>query len=61
MLLGFYESDTNGHRVISHGGDTELFHSDLNLLPDDNVGFFFSVNSFGKERRRARRPRRIFD
>ena len=22
MLLGFYESDINGHRVISHGGDT---------------------------------------
>jgi CubicO group peptidase (beta-lactamase class C family) len=48
MLLGFYESNSNGHRVISHGGDTELFHSDLNLLPDDGVGFFFSVNSFGK-------------
>ena len=48
MLLGFYESNTNGHRVISHGGDTELFHSDLNLLPDDGVGLFISVNSPGK-------------
>ena len=23
MLLGFYETDTNGHRIISHGGDTQ--------------------------------------
>lgn len=49
MLLGFYESNTNGHRVISHGGDTELFHSDLNLLPDNGVGYFISVNSAGRE------------
>ena len=49
MLLGFYENDVNGRRIISHGGDTELFHSDLNLFPDDGVGFFVSVNSAGKE------------
>ena len=22
MLLGFYETNINGHRVIAHGGDT---------------------------------------
>ena len=49
MLLGFYENDINGRRIISHGGDTEFFHSDLNLFPDDNVGFFVSFNSAGKE------------
>ena len=49
MLLGFYENDVNGRRIISHGGDTELFHSDLNLFPDDGVGCFGSVNSAGKE------------
>ena len=49
MLLGFYANDINGRRIISHGGDTELFHSDLNLFPDDGVGFFVSVNSAGKE------------
>lgn len=49
MLLGFYESNTNGHKVISHGGDTEVFHSDLNLLPNDHVGYFISLNSAGKE------------
>jgi len=49
MLLGFYESDINGHRVISHGGDTEFFHSDLNLYPDDKAALYISMNSLGKE------------
>jgi CubicO group peptidase (beta-lactamase class C family) len=47
--LGFYHEDRNGHRVAGHGGDTEVFHSDLWLLPDDNVGVFVSFNSAGKE------------
>ncbi len=49
MLLGFYESDYGGHRIISHGGDTQWFHSDLNLFIDDGVGIFISCNSAGKE------------
>ena len=49
MLLGFYESDMNGHRIISHGGDTEFFHSDLNLYIDDKAGLYISMNSLGKE------------
>lgn len=49
MALGFYESNTNGHRVISHGGDTQYFHSDLHLFLDDGVGMFMSFNSAGKE------------
>jgi CubicO group peptidase (beta-lactamase class C family) len=49
MLLGFYETNRNGHRVISHGGDTQWFHSDLNLFIDDGVGLFISMNSAGKE------------
>jgi len=49
IMLGFYESSINGHRAIAHGGDTEWFHSDLQLFPDDNIGFFVSTNSAGKE------------
>src|SRR5438105_2305181 len=48
MALGFYEQNMNGHRVISHGGDTELFHSDLFLILDSNVGLFVSYNSAGR-------------
>ncbi|MGI9087513.1 MAG: serine hydrolase, partial [Chthoniobacterales bacterium] len=44
-----YESNIDGRRVISHAGDLEWFHSDLNLLPDDRTGIFISMNSAGKE------------
>ena len=49
MLLGFYETSINGHRIIAHGGDTQYFHSDLDLFVDDGVGYFISFNSDGKE------------
>jgi CubicO group peptidase (beta-lactamase class C family) len=47
MLLGFYETNLNGHRIISHGGDTIQFHSNLHLFLDNNVGLFMSFNSSG--------------
>lgn len=49
MALGFYEQKINGHRAIAHGGDTDYFHSDLFLFPQDNVGVYISVNSRGKD------------
>lgn len=49
MLLGFYETNYNGRRVIGHGGDTQWFHSYLHLFIDDNVGLYVSVNSIGKD------------
>ena len=48
MALGFYEESRNGQRIIGHGGDTELFHSDLHLILGQNVGFFVSYNSAGR-------------
>ena len=48
MALGFYEESRNGHRIISHAGDTQYFHSDLHLVPDAGVGFFVSYNSAGR-------------
>lgn len=49
MLLGFFQRNENGHRIIAHEGDTQFFHSALSLLVDDGVGFYLSVNSTGKE------------
>ncbi|MBU8976070.1 beta-lactamase family protein [Lysobacter sp. MMG2] len=49
MALGFYEANINGHRSVAHAGDTQWFHSDLHLFPDDNVGLYISMNSTGKE------------
>lgn len=48
MALGFYEESRNGLRIIGHGGDTVLFHSDLHLVPAAGLGFFFSQNSAGR-------------
>ncbi|WP_058835797.1 serine hydrolase domain-containing protein [Luteimonas abyssi] len=49
MMLGFYETTYNGHRAISHGGDTQWFHSDLQLFLDDGIGVFVSMNSTGRD------------
>jgi CubicO group peptidase (beta-lactamase class C family) len=49
MMLGFYETTANGHRAIAHGGDTEWFHSDLQLFLDDGIGIYVSTNSSGKD------------
>jgi CubicO group peptidase (beta-lactamase class C family) len=47
MDLGFRESSRNGHRIIGHGGDTRVFHADLELYPDDKVGLYVAFNSLG--------------
>lgn len=47
--LGFYDENRNGHRIIGHGGDTIVFHSDLHLILDADTGVFMSFNSLGKE------------
>ena len=45
--LGFYQENRNGLEIVGHGGDTNVFHSDLHLLPAQHVGFYMSVNSLG--------------
>lgn len=47
MLLGFYQENYAGQRIIAHGGDTQFFHSNLSLLMDQNVGVYISLNSGG--------------
>jgi len=47
MCFGFYEQSRNGVRAIAHGGDTDLFHSLLFLIPEEDVGLFVSYNSPG--------------
>ena len=49
MSLGFYQSNINGRPVISHGGDTVAFHSDLHLFLNDGVGLYVSFNSDGRD------------
>lgn len=47
MLLGFYQENYSGQRIIAHGGDTTFFHSNLSLLMDQNVGVYITFNSAG--------------
>lgn len=47
MAYGFFENMVNDQYIISHGGDTILFHSGLYLFPEQNLGFFISTNSAG--------------
>ena len=42
---GFYEQSSHGLRIFGHGGDTRLFHSDMALIPSENVGVFISTNT----------------
>lgn len=45
LLHGFYRSDRNGRTVFGHGGDVNQFHSNMAMLPDEDVGVFVSYNS----------------
>ncbi|MFM8361158.1 MAG: serine hydrolase domain-containing protein [Haliscomenobacter sp.] len=42
---GFIDGSQKGQEIFGHGGDTELFHSDLVLLPEHGIGIFLSFNS----------------
>ncbi len=44
MAYGFFYNTINGQYTLSHGGDTLLFHSQLYLLSESNVGIFVSTN-----------------
>jgi len=45
FALGFYEKTSHGLRIIGHGGDTQWFHTDLALIPEEKVGVFVSYNT----------------
>ncbi|MBM4188946.1 MAG: serine hydrolase [Gemmatimonadetes bacterium] len=45
FAYGFYEKSQNGLRIIGHGGDTQWFHTDLALIPSENLGIFMSTNT----------------
>ncbi|WP_426701076.1 serine hydrolase domain-containing protein [Rhodanobacter sp. Col0626] len=47
IALGFYHLDRNGQDIIGHGGDTELFHSELMLYLKHDVGVFVSIDGAG--------------
>jgi CubicO group peptidase (beta-lactamase class C family) len=49
MAHGFFYDTRNDRTLIGHGGDTIFFHSELELLPQEGVGIFYSFNSRGRD------------
>ena len=49
--LGFQLSDTNGERIIEHGGNIGGFHSLMVLLPDRNTAFYLAAHREGADLR----------
>ncbi|KAA1024960.1 beta-lactamase family protein [Pseudonocardia sp. EV170527-09] len=48
MALGLFDESRNGHLVLGHGGDTQWFHSHLQLYPAERIGVFVTTNSSGR-------------
>lgn len=57
MTLGFFDRSRHGHRALEHGGDTTVFHADLELWPDDGTGIFVALNGSGSEAMSTARAR----
>lgn len=49
MAHGFFHENRNGRTLIGHGGDTVVFHTELDLLPEEHVGIFYNFNSRGRD------------
>lgn len=49
MAHGFFYEHRNGRTLIGHGGDTVVFHTELDLLPEEHVGIFYNFNSRGRD------------
>jgi hypothetical protein len=48
LALGMYHSDRHGRLIVGHAGDTEVFSTDLQLLPNEGVGLYLALNSRGR-------------
>jgi len=61
MAHGFFFDTQNGRNVIGHGGDTVVFHTELDMLPQQGVGIFYSFNSRGKDQAVYGARKQLFD
>lgn len=49
MTLGFFDETRNGRPALGHGGDTQVFHSEMRIYPEDGVGIFVALNGSGRD------------
>ena len=45
MLYGFMQYPVNGRFGYGHGGDTIIFHTEMVLVPSEDLGVFLSTNA----------------
>lgn len=48
MAIGFFDESRNGEKIIGHGGDTQFFHTHLQLYPESRTGIYVALNSNGR-------------
>lgn len=58
---GFYEMRVNGRRLLTHAGDTSHFHSQLLLLPEENLGLYLVYNAANSVAARRELIQAFFD
>lgn len=46
--LGLFDESRNGRQIVGHGGDTQFFHSHLQLYPGERTGIFLTLNGSGR-------------
>ena len=49
MAHGLFWDVHNGRTVVGHGGDTIVFHTEMDLIPEAGVGIFYTFNSRGSQ------------
>ena len=47
LAHGFFYGHKNGRVFIGHGGDSIVFHTEMNLLPSEGVGIYYTFNTRG--------------
>ncbi|GMA39156.1 serine hydrolase domain-containing protein [Mobilicoccus caccae] len=48
VSLSFHHQDVGGRTVLGHGGDTSLFHSQMSIVPEADLGIFVSMTGGAK-------------
>jgi CubicO group peptidase (beta-lactamase class C family) len=61
FAYGFMEWDRNGQHILWHSGGTAVFFSMLMLLPEDNLGVFYSFNGTGGSTARVKLRQAFLD
>lgn len=61
VAYGFYEMRVNGRRLLTHAGDTSHFHSQLLLLPEENLGLYLVYNAANSVAARRELIQAFFD